>query len=56
MSQRLYVRVTLAADGKTPQRELILDQEKIAELSFVDLLEFMMQATSSLRWDGDVKR
>lgn len=82
MSERVYIRVTMAKDSAT--RELICDQMKIADLSyidvanaiietteilrhgkgevslrvggrvidmsFVDALDFVMQATSSLRW------
>lgn len=39
------------SDGKTPKRELMLDGYKIADLSFVDVIEFVMQATSSLRFE-----
>lgn len=82
MSERVYIRVTMAKDTAT--RELIADQMKVAdltyvdvtnaivevtqilrhgkgdvslrvadkvvEMSFVEALDFVMQATSSLRW------
>lgn len=48
---RLRVRVTMGEDGRTARRELILDGVKIADLSYVDTLEFILQATSSLRWE-----
>lgn len=82
MSERVYIRVTMAKDTAT--RELICDQMKLADLtyqdvanaiievtsilrhgrgevslrvadkvidmSFVEALDFVMQATSSLRW------
>ena len=51
MTQRLSIRVTLEKDGKTPKRELMLDGYKIADLSFAEVIEFVMQATSSLRFE-----
>lgn len=54
MSQRLKVRVTVNNDGKTVNRELMLDGMKVADLSYVELLEFTMQAISSLRWEGRI--
>lgn len=52
MSERLYVRVTVGEDGKTAKRELILDGVKIADVSYLDVISFIMQATSSLRWEA----
>lgn len=50
--ERLRVRVTLnPEDGRTACRELMLDGVKIADLSYVDVIEFIMQASSSLRWE-----
>lgn len=54
MTQKLYVRVSLAEDGRTPVREIIFDGHKVGDVSYVDLIEFIMQATSSLRFE--VKR
>ena len=54
MSQKIAIRVTLEPDGKTPKRELLYDGFKVGDVSYVDLIEFIMQATSSLRFE--VKR
>jgi hypothetical protein len=51
MTQKLAIRVTMGSDGKQPQRELMLDGFKIADLSYVETIEFVMQATSSLRFE-----
>lgn len=51
MSDRIHVRVTLAEDGRTPVRELIVDGEKVATLSFHETLALAMQATSTLRFE-----
>lgn len=51
MTQKLAIRVTMGANGKQPQRELMLDGMKIADLSFIETVEFVMQATSSLRFE-----
>lgn len=51
MTQRLCIRVTMGKDGKSPQRELMLDGYKLADLSYIDTLEFVLQATSSLRFE-----
>lgn len=51
MRQKFYVRVSLAEDGKTPIREVIFDGEKIGEVSFIDLVEFLTQAPSTLRYE-----
>lgn len=51
MSHRLAIRVTTGKDGKPPERELMLDGYKVTDLSYVDLIEFIMQATSSLRFE-----
>jgi len=54
MSQKIAIRVTLEPDGKTPKRELMFNGYKVGDVSYVDLIEFIMQATSSLRFE--VKR
>lgn len=51
MTQRICIRVSLAEDGKTPVRELMVEGRKISEVSYVELVEFIMQATSSLRYE-----
>lgn len=48
---RVYVRVSLDQDGKTPVRELMADGLKVAELSYIEALELAMQITSSLRYE-----
>tara|TARA_R100001086_G_scaffold174101_1_gene95550 strand:- start:332 stop:493 length:162 start_codon:yes stop_codon:yes gene_type:complete len=49
MSSRAYVRVT-RVDGKTKDtREIMIDGVKVAELSSLELIEFIAQATLSLR-------
>lgn len=45
------IRVTVGPDGKIIQRELMVDGMKVCELSYVEVLEFAMQAVSSLRYD-----
>jgi hypothetical protein len=46
----LRIRVSLEKDGKTAKRELMVDGVKICDLSFIELVEFVVQASSSLRW------
>lgn len=56
MTDRAHIRVTLTEDGRTPQRELFVDGHKVADLSFVDVISLVMQATSSLRFETEKKR
>lgn len=51
MSQRVYVRVALDTDGKTPIRELVVDGLKISDLSYIEALELAMQIVSTLRYE-----
>jgi len=52
MTQKLAIRVGVGPNGKT-ERELLVEGQKICELSYVEVLEFAMQAVSSLRdWTG----
>ncbi|MBZ9873059.1 hypothetical protein LB542_19620 [Mesorhizobium sp. BR1-1-9] len=51
MTQKLCIRVTLEKDGKTPKRELLYDGLKVGDISYVELVDFIMQATSSLRFE-----
>ena len=51
MSDKAYIRVSVGEDGKTVTRELIYGGHKVGELSYVEVLELVMQATSSLRYD-----
>jgi hypothetical protein len=53
MSGRVYIRVTMNKD--TASRELIADQMKIADLSYQDVTNAMIEVTSILRHGrGDV--
>lgn len=54
MRQKLYVRVSLAEDGKSPIREIMVDGQKVGEISYVEVIEALMQMASSLRFE--VKR
>ena len=49
MTQKVAIRVTVS-DGKIVNRELMVDGMKVCDLSYLDVLEFAMQAVSSLRW------
>ena len=46
-----HIRVTLADDGKTIKRELVYGDATICEMSPVEIIQMIMQATSSLRYD-----
>lgn len=48
MRDRIYIRVTM--EGDKPKWELMFDGMKITELSYIEVLELSIQATSSLRW------
>lgn len=48
---RLHIRVSLGEDGKTPVREVIFDGKKVGEISYVELIEFLAQAPSTLRYE-----
>jgi hypothetical protein len=53
MSGRVYIRVTMNKD--TASRELIADQMKIADLSYQDVTNAIIEVTSILRHGrGDV--
>jgi hypothetical protein len=51
MTQKMCIRVTLGPDGKTPVRELMFNGHKVGDISYIELVEFIMQATSSLRYE-----
>jgi hypothetical protein len=46
----LRIRVSLEKDGKTHKRELMLNGVKLCDLTHVEVVEFIMQAASSLRY------
>lgn len=50
MKERPHIRVTLNED-KTIKRELMLGDYKICDMSKTEIIELIMQATSSLRYD-----
>ena len=47
----MKVRVT-RHDDNSIKYELMMDGEKLADVSFVDIINMIMQFTSSLRWNG----
>ncbi|MDW9762142.1 hypothetical protein GOB02_21635 [Sinorhizobium meliloti] len=51
LSDRAHIRVSLNED-KTIQRELMHGEYKIANVSKADVIEMIMNFTSSLRYDG----
>jgi hypothetical protein len=51
MTQKMAIRVTLGQDGRTPVRELMFNGHKVGDISYVELVDFIMQATSSLRFE-----
>lgn len=51
MTQKMCIRVSLGQDGKTPVRELLFNGHKVGDISYVEVIEFIMQATSSLRYE-----
>lgn len=50
MTQKLAIRVSLGADGKTPQWELMHEGIKVCDLTFIELVEHSVQTASSVRW------
>jgi hypothetical protein len=56
MNDKIRIRTSLGDDGRTPSYELMHDDFKVCDLSFVDLVEFLMQAASSLRWEKERHR
>lgn len=55
VSQRLYIRITMGADGKTPRRTLVVDGQEITELSVFETIEAALQFTSSIRWEPELQ-
>lgn len=49
MTQKAYIRTSMGADGKTPQRQLCVEGNVICDLSFIEAIELAMQITSTLR-------
>ena len=47
---KVNVRVVMGTDGKTPTYDLMHEGYKMCEMSYLDVLQLAMQATSALRW------
>lgn len=50
MTDKIRIRTSLGDDSRTPQWELLVNGLKVCDLSYTELLEHCLQATSSLRW------
>jgi hypothetical protein len=50
MSDKIRIRVSLGNDGRTAEWELLINGLKVCDLTYTELLEHCLQATSSLRW------
>lgn len=50
MTEKLKIRVSLGPDGRSPTWEMLYDGLKVCDLTYTELLEHSLQATSSLRW------
>lgn len=50
VAERPHVRVTLN-ENKTIKRELMIGDCKVCDLTKAEIIDFIMQATSSLRYD-----
>lgn len=48
MTDRVRIRVSMTGDK--PAYELMVEERKIADLSWIEVLELSLQATSTLRW------
>lgn len=46
----VYIRTTMSDDGKTPRYEVMRDGMKIADISYVEMIELAMNITSALRF------
>lgn len=51
----VYVRVTMRDDGQTPKYELMLNGAKICDMTYHEIVDMVMQAASSLRWQVPIK-
>ena len=50
------VRIRCWHEGDETRRELVVGETVVTEISFIETLEFVMQATSTLRHDGSKER
>lgn len=53
MPTEVSIAVRIGEDGKTPTRALIVDGTMVTYLSKVAVIELIMQATSTLRFEPD---
>lgn len=44
------VRIRVSLTGKEPAYELMVEGRKVADLSWIEVLELSVQSTSTLRW------
>lgn len=44
------VRIRVSMTGDKPTYELMVEEKKVAELSWIEVLELSVQSTSTLRW------
>lgn len=56
MNDKIRIRTSLGDDGRTPSWELVVNNLKVCDLTYTELLEHALQATSSLRWITERKQ
>lgn len=56
MTERARIGVTMGPDGKTPQRVLVFDNVVIGEMSYLDTVSLIEQASRTLRFEPEKKR
>jgi hypothetical protein len=56
MTDKIRIRTSLGDDGKTPSWEMLVNNLKVCDLTYTELLEHVLQATSSLRWITEKQR
>jgi hypothetical protein len=54
MKRKIEIGVQL--DGKNPIWSLYVNGQKVDELSYLEVLEFALNATSALRWERERSR
>jgi hypothetical protein len=50
MVSKAHVRVVMSEDGKTPDYQLMSEGYKICDLTYMEVMELALNATSALRW------
>lgn len=53
---KLKIRVSLGEDGRSPTWELMHEGMKVCDLTYTELIEHCVQATSSARWIAEKLR